>query len=108
MHIYRADNNESIYDIARKYNVSPLKIAEDNSLDIREKPVKGREILVRIPSRTYNVRIGDTEDKIASRFQVSKESLMRLNPELGGKEKLYQGQLLTVKEATPSLGAICR
>ena len=106
MHIYSANKNESIYDIARKYNVSPIKIAEDNGLDIREQLAEGREVLIRIPSRTYNVRIGDTEDKIASRFQVSKESLMRLNPELGGKEKLYQGQLLTVKEATPSLGAI--
>ena len=106
MHIYRADNNESIYDIARKYDVSPFKIAEDNGLDIREKLVEGREVLVRIPSRTYNVRVGDTEDKIASRFNVPKENLLRLNPELGGKEKLYQGQLLTVKEATPSLGAI--
>ena len=106
MHIYRADKNESIYDIARRYDVSPMRIAEDNGLDIRERLTEGREVLVRIPSRTYNVRVGDTEDKIASRFQISKESLMRLNPELGGKEKLYQGQLLTVKESGPSMGAI--
>lgn len=106
MHIYRAEDNESIYDIARKYDVSPIKIAEDNSLEIRGRLSEGREVLVRIPSRTYNVRAGDTLDKIAMRFNVKKEALMRLNPELSGREKLYRGQLLTVKDATPSLGAI--
>ena len=107
MHIYRAEDNESIYDIARKYDVSPIKIAEDNSLEMRGRLCRGREVLIRIPSRTYNVRSGDTLDKIAMRFNVKKEALLRLNPELSGREKLYRGQLLTVKDAAPSLGAIC-
>ena len=106
MHIYRAEDNESIYDIARKYDVSPIRIAEDNGLEIRGRLSEGREVLVRIPSRTYNVRVGDTLDKIATRFKVKKEALMRLNPELAGREKLYTGQLLTVKDASPCLGAI--
>ena len=64
MHIYRAEDNETVYDIARKYDVSPLKIAEDNEFEMRGHLTKGREVLVRIPSRTYNVKTTDTLDKI--------------------------------------------
>ena len=106
MHIYRADDNETVYDIARKYDVSPLKIAEDNELELKGRLKRGREVLVRIPSRTYNVKSTDTLDKIALRFKTTKEALMRLNPELGGRERIYGGQLLTVKDSTPSLGMI--
>lgn len=106
MQIYRAENEESVYDIAKKHDVSPIKIAEDNDLEIRGKLPRGREVLVRIPSRTYNVRSGDTPDRIAMRFKTTKEALLRLNPELGGREKLYSGQLLTIKDSTPSYGMI--
>ena len=106
MQIYRTGKDESIYDIARKYEVSPIKIAEDNALEIRGRLPMGREVLVRTPSRTYNVRVGDTLDRIALRFKTTKEALMRLNPELEGREKIYSGQLLTVKDASPSYGMI--
>lgn len=106
MRIHRTESNESIYDIAREHGVSPVKIAEDNELEIRSRLPRGRELLVLTPSRTYNVRSTDTLDRIAARFKTSKESLMRLNPELGGKEKLYSGQLLTISESTPSYGMI--
>lgn len=106
MQIYRTENNESIYDIATKYGVSPIKIAENNDFEIRGRLPKGREVLVLTPSRTYNVRSGDSLDNIAIRFKTTKEALMRLNPELRGREKTYSGQLITVKDTTPSFGMI--
>ena len=106
MQIYRTENNESIYDIARKYEVSPIKIAEDNELEIRGRLPRGREILVLTPSRTYNVRSEDTLCRIAERFKTTKEALLRLNPELQGRDKIYSGQLLTIKESTQSYGMI--
>ena len=106
MYIYRSGNNESIYDIAREYGVSPIKIAENNELEIRGRLPKGREVLILTPSRTYNAKSTDTLGRIAERFKTTKEALMRLNPELGGREKLYSGQLLTIKESTPSFGMI--
>ena len=35
MHIHRVKNGENVYDIAREYGVSPIKIAYDNDLEIR-------------------------------------------------------------------------
>ena len=106
MQIYRVKNGESVYDIAREYGVSPIKIAFDNDLEIREKLPKGREVLVLVPTRTYNAKHGDTLDGVANRFKTTKETLMRLNPELGGRDKMYAGQIITVKESTPSYGMI--
>ena len=106
MHIYRTGNNESVYDIAAEFGVSPIKIAENNELEIRGRLPKGREVLVLTPSRTYNAKGTDTLGRIAERFKTTKEALMRLNPELEGREKLYSGQLLTIKESTPSYGMI--
>ena len=106
MYIYRSGNNESIYDIAREHGVSPIKIAENNELEIRSRLPKGREVLILTPSRTYNAKSTDTLGRIAERFKTTKESLLRLNPELCGREKLYSGQLLAIKESTPSYGMI--
>lgn len=106
MHIHRTKKEESIYDIANEYGVSPIKIAEDNELEIRGRLPRGREVLILTPSRTYNAKTNDTLDRIAERFKVTKEALLRLNPELRGREKLYSGQMLTVKESTPSYGMI--
>ena len=106
MQIYRVKNGESVYDIAREYGISPIKIAYDNDLEIRTRLPRGREVLVITPSRTYNAKSTDTLDSVARRFKVTKESLQRKNPELGGRERLYAGQILTVRSATPSYGMI--
>ena len=106
MQIYRVKNGENVYDIAREYGVSPVKIAYDNDLEIKSRLPKGREVLIITPSRTYNVKSGDTLEDIARRFKINKDALLRLNPELGGREKLYLGQILTVRGSTPSYGMI--
>ena len=106
MQIYRVRNGESVYDIARELGVSPIKIAFDNDLEVRGRLPMGKEVLVRTPSRTYNARGSDTLEGIARRFKTTKEALMRLNPELGGRERLYNGQILTINDATPSYGMI--
>jgi LysM repeat protein len=106
MQIYRVKNSESVYDIAREYGVSPIRIAYDNDLEIRGRLPRGREILVITPSRTYSTRSQDTLEGIARRFKTSKESLLRLNPELGGRDKLYAGQTLSVRNGAPSYGMI--
>lgn len=106
MQIYRVKNGESVYDIAREYGVSPLKIAYDNDLEIRGRLPRGREVLIITPARTYNARSSDTLEGVARRFKTTKAALMRLNPELGGRERLYAGQILTLRDSTPSYGMI--
>lgn len=106
MHIYRIKENEDIYAVAREFGISPMKISEDNELTIKSNLPLGRELLIITPTRTYNVRSGDTLDKIARKFSIKKDSIQRMNPELSGRERIYQGQLLTVKTEGGRYGMI--
>lgn len=106
MQIYRTKENEDVYSVARDFGVSPIKLSEHNDISVKGRLPVGREILILLPTRTYNVKSGDTLDKISLKFDVKKEDLLRMNPELGGKERLYHGQLLTVRSGTPSYGMI--
>lgn len=105
MFIYRIKNNEDIYEIAREYGISPIKLATDNEITSKVMP-SGRELIIIQPTRTYNARSGDTLDSIARRFRVDKEDLLQMNPELAGREKLYNGQMLTIKADGGRLGVI--
>lgn len=106
MQIYRAKENEDVYSIAGEFGVSPIKLSEHNDLSVKGNLPVGREMLIIVPTRTYNVKGGDTLDKISLKFGVKKEDILRMNPELSGREKLYPGQLLTVRSAPASYGMI--
>ncbi len=106
MKIHRVKCGEDIYTIAREYGISPIKLAEQNGLCTRGSLPLGRELLIKIPHRTYNVRTKDTLAGIAKRFGTTVNSLLRQNPELRGCEGLYNGQLLSVKDGSGTYGAI--
>ena len=68
MQIYHTKDNEDIYSVARDLGVSPMKISEDNELTTNTLLPCGRELLIIQPTRTYNVRSGDTLDIISRKF----------------------------------------
>ncbi len=103
MEIYRAETDETIYDIAEKYTVSPIKLAIDNEIDGGGVLASGRELLIQMPTRTYTARRGDTLDKIALRFGVERERLLAQNTELRSAA-LYHGQPLNIKTSSPIYG----
>ena len=106
MQIYRITRNEDVYEVARENGISPIKLYEYNDMTTKGPLPNGREMLIVAPTRTYNAKSGDKLNDIARRFNVKKDALLRMNPELKGKEKLYTGQLLTVKEEGPLYGMI--
>ena len=104
MKIHRVKNNETVYDIAGEYGVSPVRLGFENEIGNPRRLATGRELLVQMPTRTYNVRRDDTEERIALRFGISPERIRSLNPELASGGKLYSGQLLVIKSMAPTLG----
>ncbi len=106
MIIHRTKQGEDIRKIASEYGISPQKLAEQNGLGVHDTLPAGRELLVIIPHRTYNVRRGDTAERIACRFGVSETVLMRQNPEMPEDKRLYSGQLLTVTDGGGTYGMI--
>ncbi|MBQ9085084.1 MAG: LysM peptidoglycan-binding domain-containing protein [Clostridia bacterium] len=104
MKIQKVRNNECIMDIAEEYNINPLVIASVNGLDIGSRLTPGQELLVLMPTRVVNVKRGQGLDEICLRFSISEEQLLAYNPILGGRRKIYDGQMLCIKYATPCLG----
>ena len=106
MNIHTVKENESIRDIARDYNISPIKLCEDNGLDSINAYCVGKELLILNPTRTYIVKKGDTLEKISDRFGVSVNNLLRSNPALMGRKGIYESQSLCIKHQEQKYGMI--
>ena len=106
MIIHTVSSGETIFSIARKYAVSPVKIIENNCLPYPDRLTIGQQLLVLTPTRSYFVRGGDTAAKICRRFGIKKDALLAANPALHGKTNLHAGTELTLHFSTPLYG-IC-
>ncbi len=104
MLIHRVKDGESVFSIARKYRVSPLKIIENNGLENPNELSVGEELLILSPTRTYTVRGGDTAERICRMFGIKKSKLQAANPGLLGTDNLYPGELLAIRYDTPPYG----
>ncbi len=104
MIIHTVKAGDTVFGIARKYGQAPQKIIENNELQNPDRLTVGEKLLIFTPTRTYTARGADKLSDIAERFGVSTGQLKRKNPQLGGKEKLYPGEILTVKTAEPTYG----
>lgn len=104
MKIHTVKPGDTVFKIAREHSTSPMKIIENNELENPDRLVVGQKLLILTPTRTYNVRGSDTLDRIADRFGVSPKSLMAKNPNLRGTDKIYPGQLLSIKQDVPRFG----
>lgn len=106
MIIHTVEQGDTLYKIAKKYGVSPDKIASDNGIMDKNSLTVGQSIVILIPEKTYTVRRGDTLNSIAERFNTTALELLQNNPELMGKNDVYAGEVLTVAYPSPAYGSI--
>ena len=99
MIIHTVVPGDSIYRIARMYNVPASRIITDNMLTDPGRLIVGETLVILFPSETYTVRGGDTLSSIASRFHVPLLTLFQNNPALGGEAAVYPGQTLNIRYA---------
>lgn len=107
MKIHTVKAGDTVFKIAREYSTSPMKIIENNNLENPDRLVIGQKLLILTPTRTYNVRGSDNLRRIADRFGVKEKSLLAKNPYLAGTDKIYPGQLISVKYDTAPYGLGC-
>ncbi len=104
MHIHRVSRGESVFGIARAYGVPAASIIEVNGLENPDALAVGQELLVLTPRRVYTARSGDTVSDVARRFGMKKEELYAANPSLLCKDRLYDGQTLSLGYGDARLG----
>ncbi len=105
MIIHTVSKGETVFSIARKYAVSPIKIIENNVLPYPDRLIPGQMLLILTPTRTYIVRGGDTVSKLCRRFGIKKKNLLANNPSLHGHQTLHAGTELVIRYDTPTYGS---
>ncbi len=79
--VYTIEAGDSLYGIARKYNINPQLLASLNGLDMEDYIYPNQELL--IPKNGYSYYItaeGDTLDTVSDMFKKDKSSILRDNP----------------------------
>ena len=92
---YTIEKGDSLYGIARRYNINPNLLASLNGLNLDDYIYPGQEIL--IPKSNYSYYLtaeGDTIDSVSNIFNVNKDKLLQENETI----YLLSDQLLVHKK----------
>lgn len=100
MIIYVVKPGDTLYEIARRYDVDLNRIVDDNQLDPNESLVIGQALVIRRDNFTYTVRQGDTLYSIANRFNVDVEDIIETNNL--DTDQLRVGQELEIRYDNPN------
>ncbi len=106
MTIHTVQAGDSIYAIARKYDVPPARIIQDNQLTDPSRLTVGQALLVTFPSQVHTVRAGDTLGKLATQYGTTVRALWQNNPQLGGTDRIYVGDQLVISYTQPKQGKL--
>lgn len=92
---YTIEAGDTLYGVARKYNINPELLASMNGLKYEDYIYPGQEILIPKSNYSYYITMeGDTLDTVADRFKTNKTTLMQNNETI----YLMGGQLLVNKK----------
>ena len=89
--IYTINKGDSLYSIARKYNINPELLASLNGISMEDYIYPNEQIIIPKSGFSYYItKEGDTLDTVASLFKVTTEELLFNN----GIIYLSEGQIL--------------
>lgn len=92
--IYTIKKGDTIYEIARRYNINPELLAGLNGLNNTDYIYPDQVIMIPKAGYSYYItKSGDTIDSVANIFGVSRDKLMNENEVM----YLLEGQLITNK-----------
>lgn len=106
MQIHVVEPGQTLSSIGRQYQIAPGLIARYNGLAPPYSLAVGQSLLILTPSSTYTVREGDTLSSVSRRTGVGVLELLRANPNLGGTDALYPGQILVLGFTDQPLRAV--
>ena len=94
MQIHVVSSGETLFSIARQYDVPAGILARYNGLAEPYRLAVGRSLLILRPTSLVTVRAGDTLSSLARQNGQSVRSLLRLNPNLTQQTAIYPGQIV--------------
>ncbi len=95
MFIYEIERGDTLYNIAKSYNVSVDDIAKLNNIDSNETLVVGQAIVIPQDYIRYSVARGDSLYRIARRYGVTIDDILAVNPDITGTI-IYPNQIINI------------
>ena len=75
---YRVQKGDSIYEIARKYNINPELLASLNGLNYSDYIYPDQLIMIPKPNYSYYItKEGDTLDSVSNVLGINRDKLLR-------------------------------
>lgn len=96
MIIYVVRKGDSLYEIARKYNVSVDDISYINMLENPKRLVVGQSLIIPIKSYMHTVQSGESIYGIAKMYQVSVNEILKTNPNITNPGLIYPGEKINI------------
>lgn len=106
MYIHTVKPDESVYSIARYYNVTPKSIIADNELTNPAQLSVGQALVVTPPNIIHIVKPKETVYSISKIYGVSVAEILKANPQIGDGTKIFPGdklQIPTVNKNKPTI-----
>lgn len=97
MEIYVVRQGDSIYRIAQRFGVSPVRLAYDNQIAGQEHLVPGQALLILVPELVHTVEMGERVEQVAENYGITAKELYRRNPFLLDQNYLMAGQQLVIR-----------
>ncbi len=104
IHVVR--RGESIYTIARRYNVSPQKIISDNELRNPAQLVVGQTLVILEGTRYHVVTQGQSLYSIAALYRISINEILEANPQITNPAQISVGQTIVIPPRSINFGTI--
>lgn len=108
--IYHTAKGDSLWSIAKQFNISMRSLARWNSIGTTGVLPQGKEMKIFIPANTrqqplssamlrkihYKIRDGDSLARIASKFRVSVDNIRNWNEGIRNKTYIHPGDQITI------------
>lgn len=106
MEIHVVSPGDTLFSIARQYQVPASQIALDNGLRGQARLAVGQALAIQFPSQTHVVRPEETLSAIGRQYGLSQRQLYQNNPVLQGKDRIYPGQTLVISYRQQKIGEL--
>ncbi len=106
MEIHIVSPGDTLFSIARQYQVPASQIALDNGLSGQARLVVGQALVIQFPSQTHVVQPGETLSDIGRQYGFSQRQLYQNNPILQGRDSIYPGQTLVLSYRQQKIGSL--
>lgn len=106
MLIYTVRQGDSIYSIAKRYQVPMQKVIDDNRLDSTQQLVVGQAIIINTDSVKHTIAPGESLYSIAFKYNTTVQKIVDANPEITDPSKILAGQVIRIPVSGSKLGTI--